>query len=61
MLTYLCVHANAIIITAIIIAVIIIIIVVVAIMQRYSIAFQRDPIREHVIKCSVFAAYLSLF
>ena len=44
-----------------IIIAIITIIVVVAIMQGYSIAFQRGPVREHVIKCSVFAVYLSLF
>ena len=39
----------------------IIIIVVVDIMQGYSIAFQKGPVRENVIKCSVFAVYLSLF
>ena len=39
----------------------IIIVVVVSIMQGHSIAFQRGPVREHVIKCSVFAVYLSLF
>ena len=42
------------------ISIAIIIIVVVAIMQGYSIAFQRGPVREHVIKCSVFAVYLPL-
>ena len=41
--------------------IIIIIIVVVAIMQGYSIAFQRGPVRENVIKCSVFAVYLLPF
>ena len=44
-----------------IIIAIIIIVVVVAIMQGYSIAFQRGPVREHVIKCSVFSVYLSLY
>ena len=43
------------------VAIIIIVVVVVAIMQGHSIAFQRGPVREHVIKCSVFAVYLSLF
>jgi len=45
----------------IIIAIIIIMTVVVAIMQGHSIAFQRGPVREHVMKCSVFSVYLSLF
>ena len=54
-------HPFPIIIAIIIIIIIIIIIVVVAIMQGYSIAFQRGPVRENVIKCSVFAVYLPPF